>query len=198
VFIEGMLADGTPLFHRTRIDGRGSIPLYIPLNKAGFLAGRIDFADVPYVSHFSGALTWRRPPSTKGLFKEGFETITMALGSKNSAFPPDAFPPVNWDDFTDPNAMIVLSGGNWSSEVRNGVRIEFYSADLSSFNLSAPFDKLFQVGGSFPSFAGTFTDPVTNKKRKFVGVFFRKQNRTFGIFKGDTEMGTVELEPEVE
>jgi hypothetical protein len=195
VYISGMLADGTRLGATTRLDGRGSIPLYIPLYKKGFLAGRIDFSEAPGISDFGGALTWRRPPSKTGLFKNGFETVTMALGSKNAPFPSGTFPPLNPEDSNDTNATVVFSGGGLASDIRKGV--SFYVDPVNPMNYFIDgSDGTFDLGGGFPEFGGRFTDPVTGKKRRFQGVFFRKQNRTFGLFQGSVGVGSVTLEPE--
>ncbi len=181
--LSGGLADGTKLSQSTRVSKEGRWPLYVPLyGGQGSLFSWVTLnPDGP-----SGQGSWTKPALLKAkYYKSGF-AITPALSGSRYNRPGIGSPILS---FTDGN--IILSGGNLSGSINNGISLSASGRVTSQSN-----DRLrLTFSLSTGAFSGSVLDPNTKRSISFHGVVVQNQNFASGYFTANAESGEVMVKP---
>ncbi len=182
------LADGTRCSQSVPISKNGVWPLYASLYGAkGLVVGTITFRTVTYLSDLDGDVNWFRPANAKAkTFAQGFANPISLIGSKYVTPPKGTaalqFGPTVGDLKVNIDPVPLL-GKAVSYSTSNKVNVTNPGADKLTMSVSA----------AKGLFTGSFVEVTANKKRKFSGVLFQKQQLAAGFFLNSTEGGTVEL-----
>ena len=182
------LADGTRCTQSVPISKNGVWPLYASLYGAkGLVVGTITFRPVAYLSDLDGDVNWFRPANAKAkTFALGFTNQIALIGSKYVT-PPKGTAALQFGPtvgaLTVSIAPVPSLAKAVSYSTNNKVTVTEPGADKLTMSVSA----------AKGLFAGGFVEVTANKKRKFSGVLFQKQQLAAGFFLNSTEGGTVEL-----
>jgi hypothetical protein len=186
VRLAAALADGSKFSQATTISKDGRWPLYASLNTGrGFIFSWINFASSDS-DDLSGNVVWARPSvSTAKLYPQGFSYQATLSGSRYTRPSPGS----SVLDLSD--AVVVFDGGDLSGEVVDNVSIGPNSrvTNQGSDNLKLSFSP------NNGLFRGTLRTPDSVRSIPFSGVVFQKQNTADGYFLGQTQSGTVVVQP---
>jgi glucose/arabinose dehydrogenase len=188
----GVLPDLTRITLASRINKDGTWPLFASLyDRQGSLSGLITFQNNPGVSDCDGSLDWFRPAiANAALFPDGFSAQITLKGSRY-------VPPAQGTralDFsaTANNGQVTFNGGNLNPQPGP------ITVTLTATNqvVAAPSERfILRINPMNGVFFGTFVVPQTGAIRGASGVIFQKQNVGTGIFLGQDETGSLELDP---
>ncbi len=201
ISITGALADGTSFSDGVFITGGNTLfidqfPIYIPVKykSAGLLVGVMAFEAVAGVSDCDGELFWLKPSQTKGLYKSGFTTTLLPVGSRYAA-------PLAGNlalDLTGAaqNATITLSEPDFTGDLVKNVLIGFGKPGVNTATVNNPAADLLtmSIKASTGIFSGTIIDPISNKSTKIQGALLYKQSIAGGYFLSPTQSGSVMLQ----
>lgn len=182
VSVKGKLADGSGLTLKSAVSDDGEWPLYVSL-----LAGKASLVGWITITNRSpdpwGMVSWFKPATTRGWYREGFTNQMAILGSPYH-------PPVTGTNrvlnFVD--GTLSVGGGNLGGSIDFDVtldernRVTSTNSDLAlTFTLSTGI------------FKGSFIDPILSRTFKFGGVVLQEPNVASGYFAGTNESGWVSL-----
>lgn len=189
VSVTGTLSDSVPVNQSGGITKHGEFPLYSTLYKgSGMLLGWLQFVtNGPNREIHGQDLVWQKlPVVTDKVYPAGFNLMTNLIGSAFKV-PTKGTGVLNFS-----NAMLVVSGGNLTNEIRTGVQISNNMVKVRSGVLSNLSLTISTVNGAI---SGTFTDPQTRKVNKLTGVAVQGSNLGGGWFLGTNQSGSILLVP---
>jgi len=188
--LSGVLGDGTALTAGGSVTAGGELSLYLPLyTNRGYFSGRLNLHGPTANDVAGGSLRWMKLPTAGKAFGAGFSGEIVAEGSGFQR------------GTTHPRVLEMADGGTLSVSGGNvgliaPANFTLDSSNRVTFTSPASF-KLKFLPSPVGQFSGAFPLSGTNKTRlqAFRGVVLQKQNRAFGLFKGDKQTGTISVLP---
>lgn len=180
----GSLADGTKFSQSAALSANGEWPLYDSLYRGqGQILGWLLFTNGSPAT-LGGDVDWIKSPSATGkLYTNGFNFETAATGS---FFNPALQPLIGFS-----NGVVVLSGGDLSSNIVNDVII---TNGTKVLNVSS--NKLtLKLSASKGTFSGTVKDPATGASKVFSGAFLQNEDLGLGYSLGTNQSSSVFIGP---
>ena len=183
----GALSDGTSFSRSEPINEQDEFPVYASLyNNTGLLLGQMSLSAATYGAVPAGNLIWIKPPSSTGLYANGFSTGLAVQGS------PWITSAAALSGLFANDAPLTFSGGGLASNLVS-------TAHLTSSNT------LRRVSGSTNFASGainrsnglmtlTFTN-TSGKKVTATGTLLQNAGLGGGFFLGATNAGAVVLQP---
>jgi hypothetical protein len=189
VHLSGMLGDGTKISQTATLSKAGTWPFFVaPYKGGGSVSGWLAFHDVDKTSDIDGTLNWfKLPNQSDALYRGGFSEQISLIGSRYES---KSGPPVLLAG-TGGKGVMTISGGNLNGTAGPDDVLISPTNTVSSSNDKAFTMKLTLATGAF---TGTFADPGGGKPKAFSGVVFQKQNICAGLFSGNGQTGSIEID----
>ncbi len=182
----GSLGDGAAFSLGSGVTAGGQWPFFTMLEGGDeTIAGTLTFESIAGVSDFDGVLDWVKVATGKGLYPGGFVTQTTVIGSHYASVP--GMPVLAFPSGAD-NGEMSFGAGNLPGP--QPTEVVTLKADNSILGGAGFKMKISVATGEFK---GSFLD-TTNKAHKFGGVVFQTGTNAKGLFEGDEETGSVDLE----
>jgi List-Bact-rpt repeat protein/CARDB protein len=170
----GMLGDGTAISQAATLSKTGMWPFLVaPYKTGGAVSGWLTLTNT---SDIGGTLNW---------FKTGFSEQINLIGSRYTRATPVLF--AN----TGGKGVMTITGGNLAGTAHPDNVLISTANTVSCSNDKAFTMKLTLTTGAF---TGTFADPGGGKPKAFSGVVFKKQNIGAGLFLGNGQTGSIEID----
>lgn len=186
----GVLGDRTKVSQGVALSKDGYWPFFVPLHQnRGHVSGFVRFEEVPGESDANGILEWHNPGGAR-FYPAGFSVEVAAAASRFVAPTPGT--PVLDFGLQQLNGLVVFGEADLS-QPKAPVSITLTPLNVIQADPSARF--FMKVDPRYGRITGGFADPATGKKRTFSGAVFQKLNFASGVFAGDLETGSLDLEP---
>ena len=188
VYMWGKLGDGTFFTARSVLGGAGDAAEidFWTAPKGARVSGTLQFgADA--TPTLDGTLNWYRPPHEgEEFFPNGFSTKANASGSYYT-------PPKNGDHAIGETnkATLILREGNLPAAITQSINLN--NKDDVDIVHQGPENLAMKIYRKSGLFRGEFDHPQDSSRRTFHGVLLQQQNIGRGIFSGQNQTGTVEV-----
>ena len=183
IVVAGVLPDGRPFTHKTRLSDNGSFAFYTVVSKTqttGIVGGEFVTANLTSTD-VTGELAWAMGAQPSGLHAGGVDTTLTANGS---LYTPAATLPAG-------AVTLTASGGNLAASL---VVATTATDGLPLASVAFPGWKVsLSRAGRTGLFAAKVKDPARARAVTGGGVYLPKSNSAWGYFPGTSEGGRIQL-----